>query len=199
MDDKWLKIRNDYLCGVGSMRELADKYGVGLSAIKMRSAREGWRKYGGDPPRKLNQSVTNDVTKNVTKLVTQKTIEKVADKISDDETDRIMRIRSISDRLLQRLEQAEQELDKAIKVTKYKDKVTRKLLDEEGKPYYDERVVEYEDTEMVDAPVDRAGIRQLAATLKDLQAVTALGTQEETENGDARFVVEPGTEGLWSK
>ena len=38
----WLKIRNDYINGVGSYRELSKKYGVSTTAICKKSKAEGW-------------------------------------------------------------------------------------------------------------------------------------------------------------
>lgn len=40
----WGKIKADYVTGTGSLRELAKKYEVGVSAISMRAKREKWTK-----------------------------------------------------------------------------------------------------------------------------------------------------------
>lgn len=39
----WLRIKNDYICGGGSYRALAEKYGVPASALAKRARAEGWR------------------------------------------------------------------------------------------------------------------------------------------------------------
>ncbi|MFJ6025740.1 hypothetical protein ACIQC9_14200 [Brevundimonas sp. NPDC092305] len=42
-DDVWVQVREDYLGGL-SAPECCRRYGVGLSALRERAAREGWRR-----------------------------------------------------------------------------------------------------------------------------------------------------------
>lgn len=39
---KWWRARSDYVAGHGSMAEVAERHGLGLSALKRRAAAEGW-------------------------------------------------------------------------------------------------------------------------------------------------------------
>lgn len=39
---KWWRARSDYIAGHGSMAEVAERHGLGLSALKRRAAAEGW-------------------------------------------------------------------------------------------------------------------------------------------------------------
>ncbi len=40
----WEKVRQDYLAGLGA-RETAEKYGVGVDALRARATRQGWARY----------------------------------------------------------------------------------------------------------------------------------------------------------
>ena len=178
MDDVWLKIKNDYICGLGSMRELAEKYEVKYRTVRARAAKEKWTADRAKAKQKMSEKMT------------QKTIEKVSEKLSDAEADRLAKLLLVADVLLEKLEKAALELDKAHKVTKRKHRVSQKLEDEEGKPYFDEWTTEDEESRLVDAPVDRYGLRQLAATLKDLQSVTAYANGDDQGTNEIRVVIE---------
>lgn len=43
MSVDWLKIRNDYINGLGGAAELSRRYGVKSSTIRNRARREGWK------------------------------------------------------------------------------------------------------------------------------------------------------------
>lgn len=152
----WLKIKNEYICGGGSYRKLAEKYGVSVSAIKRRAAAGKWT---------ANRARTEP-------QVHQKTVQKVIERTANQEADRIVRMLAVSDKLLDKLNQAVDELDRqtAKRVVKTKE-IRYGDEDAKGKPV---REVICENTEIVDIdglPIDRLGLRQLAAALKDLQAV----------------------------
>lgn len=67
----WLQIRTDYISGGGSYRELADKYGASVDAVKRRGAAEGWRAE--------RASFTPELRR--------KTLEKTAEKVSDNQSE----------------------------------------------------------------------------------------------------------------
>ena len=90
MAANWTKIRNDYINGKGSYRELAAKYGVSFNTLKYRGARDGWTQL-------REEHCAAIATKS-----RQKTVEKIADAESD--VNAIMsRIRL---KLTQKIEQA---------------------------------------------------------------------------------------------
>ena len=70
----WLTIKNDYINGGGSYRELAKKYGVSLSAVQRRAQRENW----------LDQKRANIGEIDVETV--EKTIEKASDVMSEFNT-----------------------------------------------------------------------------------------------------------------
>lgn len=67
----WLKIKNDYISGGGSYRELAEKYGVLETTLEKKAAKEKWRNL------KMTQRVK----------IEEKLLEKNAEKISDNESE----------------------------------------------------------------------------------------------------------------
>lgn len=178
MDDVWLKVKNDYVCGLGTLPKLSEKYGIKIDTLKRRCAKEKWRDERTCTQRALHEKTV------------QKTVHKLTERLSDREADRLAKLLAVSDQLTEKLEQAVQELDKAQKVTKRKHRVSQKKEDEEGQPYYDEWTTEEEESQLVSAPVDRYGLRQLAATLKDLQAVAAYANGDDDSTKEIRVVIE---------
>lgn len=187
MGDVWLKIRNDYICGLGSMRELAEKYGVKYRTVRERAYKEKWTDEKAKTKQKMAESLS------------QKTIEKVSERLSETEADRLAGLLRVADVLTEKLAKAAMELDKAQQVTKKKHRVSQNMEDEEGRPYYDEWTTEEEESRTVDAPVDRYGLRQLAATLKDLQAVAAYAGGEDEGTKEIRVVIEGDDSGELSQ
>ena len=159
----WTSIRADYVSGGGSFRVLAEKYGVSIDTIKKRAASEKW---------------SLERTKVAPKLH-QKTVRKVVERVADEKADRITRLLSIGDTLAAKLEQAAAELDKTLAKHKRKTK-TVEYGDEDarGKPTK-EVIVEEEILEAVDAPIDRLGMQQLSAALKNLRDVALTGKTDQ--------------------
>lgn len=151
----WQKIKTEYITTDTSYRKLAEKYGVNYSVIGARARAEEWVEQ-----RTQFQNITHT-----------KTIEK----ISDNQSDKLSRIDSLADKLLDKLEQAVTELDKAIIVHKTKEETATGEKTTERK-------------EAVDGgTVDRAGLRQLTAALKDLKEVKMIRTQLDEEEQRARI------------
>ena len=92
----WIKIRNDYINGRGSYRKLADKYGVSLSTLKDKAAREEW-------VRQREEHQTR---------IRTKADRKTADKIAEREASRVARLLETTDKLQEALERAADELDR---------------------------------------------------------------------------------------
>ncbi len=146
----WLKIKTDYINGLGSYRKLAEQYGVSVDAVKKRAAAEHWKKERTIYAPKLHQKVQ----------------EKTADLIAEQEADRVARLLSLSDRLVDRIEQAISELDQAQVTHKTKTKIVEyKDYGAPGKPTK-EIVSEEEQLLAVRSIIDRKGLQQVAAALK---------------------------------
>jgi hypothetical protein len=67
----WTEIKTDYICGRGSYRTLAEKYGLTKDQVARRSAREAWAR---------QRDATCDT-------IAQKTLDKAVEKISDTLSD----------------------------------------------------------------------------------------------------------------
>ena len=59
----WETIRAEYVTGTGSLRQLAKKYGVGVSAIGMRAKREHWTKTKEACEQKVFEKVVEETSK----------------------------------------------------------------------------------------------------------------------------------------
>ena len=67
----WQKIKNEYVTGSVTYRELAEKYGLAHGTVRAHAASEGWR-----AARKIHRQKVSELTE-----------EKAADKIADAESD----------------------------------------------------------------------------------------------------------------
>ncbi len=164
----WLKIRNEYISTKTSYRKLAEKHGISFNTLKDVAIREKWREQRDDTHNK----------------VTTTTQQKIVVRTANQAADRIVRLLSIGDRLADYLDQAAGELDRqtAKRTVKTKE-VEYGDPDARGRPT---REVVREDVEIVDVgglPLDRMGLRQLAATLKDLRDVAQTGRTDDDELG----------------
>lgn len=163
----WKKIKTEYITTETSYRKLAQKYGVGYQAICHRSQAEGWIA--------MREQHRN------------KTISKTIDRISEKQADKMSRIDDLADQLLEKLEQAITELDLQLckhtdktKVIEYNndrrpDKATKETIHEE------EKLLEFKSI------VDRQGLRQLTAALKDIKEVKMLRTELDRQEQEARI------------
>lgn len=106
---------------------------------------------------------------------TNKTVSKAIDKISDKKVDKLARIEGITDKLLSKLEKAVEELD--FEIIKKKKKVDDGLTE-----------ITTETMEAVEGGiVDRAGLRQLTAALKDLKEIQMLKSELDRQEQEARI------------
>ena len=166
----WLKIKSEYVNGLGSYRELAEKHNVSVDTIKKRAAAEKWKNERTEYAPRLHQKVQ----------------EKTAERIAEKEADRVSRLLSLSDQLAERIEQAIQELDQ-LQVTH---KTKTRLLEYKdsgapGKPTK-ETIQEEEKVLAVASIVDRKGLQQVAAALKavwDISGAVPENTHDIEDDG----------------
>lgn len=164
----WKKIKTEYITDESSSyRKLAAKYGVSLTAITNRAKSEKW----------LEQK----------KQFKDKTTTKSIEKISEKQADKLARVQSITDKLLDKLERAIEELDVQLfkdvtktKVIEYKnserpDKPTKETIHEE------EKVIE------VHTIVDRGGLKAIASALRDIKEVQMIKTELDRKEQEARI------------
>lgn len=160
----WLAIKTEYISTRISLRKLAEKYGVSFSTIGKKAMNEKWNDERIDTGNKMET----------------KAKQKIVSAVATQEADRIVRILSAGDKLLSRLEEATDQLDRTL--AKHKRK-TRTIEYEDagakGKPTR-EVTVEEEVLEVAPAPIDRQGVRLLAGALKDLLDVAKIGNTDDT-------------------
>lgn len=147
----WVSIKAEYVAGGISTRAIAEKYDVSYNTLRKHAEKEGWasdrKKHGRKVAAKVSQ--------------------KVATTVAIREADRLTRLLSISDTLSDKLEEAAAQLDRKMVTQKRKVKTTQKPKD----GAWTETTEETEIIDVIDAPIDRQGLKLLASALKDLRDV----------------------------
>lgn len=168
MDFDWSKIKTEYITtDKSSYRKLSEKYGIPLGTIYKRAKRENWVE--------LKQ---RSYDKKVAKTVSA---------IEEKEVKKMQRIQDITEKLLDKIERAVDELDiqlfkdvKKVKEIEYKnlerpDKPTKEIIHEE------ETVTE------IHTIIDRKGVQELASAIKSLKEVQMLKTELDEQEQRARI------------
>lgn len=163
----WQKIKTEYITTDTSYRKLAQKYGVNYTTICQRSKAEKWI-----DQRKQHQN---------------KTLTKTISKISDRQADQMARIDGLADQLLDKLQQAITELD--LQLAKHTDKTKTIEYGNESRPDKPTREVIHEEERLLEVKsiVDRQGLKQIAAALKDIKEVKMLRTELDRREQEARI------------
>ena len=167
----WKKIKAEYIAGGTSYRKLAQKYEVKLSALRNVAEKEKWV-----------ELKTQTQLKSNTKLV-----DSLSDKEAKKAVDKLARVTDLTDMLLDKIEQAIEELDIQLykNVVKTKeieynntlrpDKPTKEIIHEE------EKVIE------VKTIVDRSGLKAIASSLRDIKEIQMLKSELDKKEQEARI------------
>ena len=163
----WQAIKTEYITTDTSYRKLAQKYGVSYQAICRRSKEEGWID--------LREQHMN------------KTVSKAVDKISSKKADKLSRIDDLADQLLDKLQQAIQELD--LQLAKHTDKTKTIEYDNDRRPDKPTRETIHEEEKLLEVKsiVDRQGLKQIASALKDIKEVKMLRSELDRQEQEARI------------
>ena len=164
----WKQIKTEYITDEStSYRKLAEKYGIPLGTLYKRAKKENWvslRKQSGD-----------------------RRVAKTLSAFEKKQAQKLSRIQDITDKLLDKIERAVDELDvqlyKSVVKTKEieydnierPDKPTKETIHEE------ERVLE------VKTIVDRTGLKDIAAALRSIKEVQMLRTDLDLREQEARI------------
>ena len=164
----WTKVKTEYITtDKSSYRKLAEKYGISLGTLYKRAKRENWVEL-------KQQSYDKKVAKTVAS-------------IENNQVKKLERILSITDKLLDKIEKAVDELDiqlyknvakvKEIEYNNYErpDKPTKEVINET------EQVTE------IRTIIDRKGAQELAAAIKSLKEVQMLKTELDEQEQKARI------------
>ncbi len=164
----WSAIKTEYITDpTVSYRKLAQKYGVSYQAICHRSKDEGWIA--------LREQHAN------------RTVTKAVNRIGNKKVDRMARIDALADRLLEKLEQAITELD--LQLLKHTDKTKVIEYNNERRPDKPTKETIHEEEKLVEVRsiVDRQGLKQLAAALKDLKDAQCVRSELDEKEQKARI------------
>ena len=168
MDWDWTKIKTEYITtDKSSYRKLSEKYDIPLGTIYKRAKRENWVEL-------KQQSYDKKVAKTISA-------------VEDRQIGKLERILSITDKLLDKIERAVDELDiqlckkvEKVKVIEYNnvdrpDKATKETIHET------EEIVE------VASIIDRKGVQELSAAIKNLKEVQMLKSELDLDEQRARI------------
>jgi hypothetical protein len=168
VDWDWKKVKSEYITSEkSSYRKLAEKYDIPLGTLQKRAKKENW-------PDLKKQSGDRTVAKTIT------VIEK-------KQVDKFKRIQDIADKLLDKIEKAVDELDihlakktiktKEIEYHNYErpDKPTKETINET------EEIIDYHSI------IDRKGVQELAAAIKNLKEVQMLKSELDEKEQEARI------------
>lgn len=164
----WKTIRNEYITDESSSyRKLAKKYGVSLTAITRRSKEEDW----------IGQR----------KQLKDKTITKSIEKLSDKTADKLSRVADLTDKLLNKLEQAIEELD--IQLYKHVEKTKEIEYNNDLRPDKPTKEIIHEEEKVIEVKtiVDRSGLKAIASSLRDIKEIQMLKTELDKQEQEARI------------
>lgn len=164
----WKTIRNEYITDESSSyRKLAKKYDVSLTAITNKAKQENW------------------VEKR--RQFKDKTTTKTMEVLSDKSADKLKRVSDITDKLLDKLEKAVEELD----IQLFKDVVKTKEIEynHELRPDKPTKEIIHEEEKVIEVKsiVDRSGIKAIASALRDIKEVQMLKTELDRMEQEARI------------
>ena len=163
----WQAIKTEYITTNTSYRKLAEKYGVSYVQIGNVGKEENWvelRKQHLDSI--LTKSLAADTRKKV---------------------DRAKRLRDAADRLLDKVERAIDELDLQMVTHKEKTKTIEYNNPQRADKPTKEVTHETEEILSVSSIVDRKGLQQIAAALKDIRDIHGIQTELDKQEQKARI------------
>lgn len=163
----WQKIKTEYITTDISLRKLAEKYGIRYATVQDRSKKEEWITL-------RDQHRTS-------------TVSKVLAADSRKKADRLTRIQDATDRLLDKIEQAITELDIQLAKETHKEKVIEYSNPERPDKATKEIIHETEKVIEMSSIIDRQGLKQIAAALKDIKEVQMLKSELDRREQEARI------------
>lgn len=149
----WEKVKNEYINSKISYRKLAEKHGVSFATLQAKAKKENWKVLHD----KQYDKIQSDIRQKVASVIVKK------------EVDRLTRITNVADKLITKLEEATDQLNNHLVVNKRKTKTV--VYDNEIKKPTKETIDELEEKQFIIGDVDKQGLKQLTAALKDLKDV----------------------------
>ena len=167
----WKKLKAEYIAGGTSYRKLAEKYGVSFSTLRKVAAKEQWTELRNKAGAKRDTKIIDSVS--------EKEAQKAIDKLS--------RVSDLTDKLLDKLEQAIEELD----IQLYKDVKKTKVIEYNNELRPDkptkETIYENEKVSEIKTIVDRSGLKAIASSLRDIKEIQMLKSDLDKQEQEARI------------
>lgn len=163
----WQEVKTEYVTTDTSYRKLAKKYGVSATAVANKAKAENWVSL-------REQFLSDSFTKTVKK-------------IKQKESDRMSRIMAASDKLLEKIERAIDELD--IQMVTYKEKTKVIEYNNYERPDKPTKEVIEEKEELIETKsiIDRMGLQKVAASLLALKEIQDLKSEADIREQEARI------------
>lgn len=167
MGADWSKIKTEYITSDISLRKLAEKHGIRYATVQERSKKESWIGL-----RDQHRA---------------KTVSKVLAADSRRKADRMVRILKATDKLLDKVERAIDELDIQICKQTEKEKIIEYNNSERPDKPTRETIKETETVAEVTSIIDRLGLKQIASALKDIEEAQMLRSELDEQEQKARI------------
>ncbi len=163
----WNEVKSAFVTESCTMKELARRFGLHPNSIGRRATQEGWKEL-----RKKHRQATFDRALNL---------------MERSQAEKLARMEQVSGKLLDRVDEAIAQLD--VQVLREVRKDRNILYENEQRPDKPTRetTVEQEFLSQEKIPVDRNGIKLLAAALKDIKDVQMLRTDTDIREQEAKI------------
>lgn len=164
----WTKIKTEYITSDdSSYRKLAEKYSIPLGTIYKRAKKENWVEL-------KKQSYDKKVAKTVTV-------------VENNQIKQYERILSITNKLLDKIEVAVEELD--LQLCKEVERVKKIEYNNTERPDKPTKETIYESEKVIEVRtiIDRKGVQELASAIKSLKEVQMLKTELDEQEQKARI------------
>lgn len=162
-EKEWAKIKTEYITTEISYRKLADKYGMTYTRLQTKAHEQGW--------------------KEEREAYKEKLVEKSVDLICEEQAEQIARAIRIGNTMLEKIEESLNEID----VVLCKNATTEKFMVREGDGQVKEVTKSTEDFTKKKVAIDRAGLKQLSAVLKDLREIGIFRSELDKKEQEARI------------
>ena len=151
----WKIIKAEYIAGGTTYRKLAEKYGLSRSKLQAKATKENWVGLKGQAQAKTESNLVESISKQQTQ----------------EALNTLDKIETLTDKLLEKIEQAINELNvqlyKKVNKTKEIEYNNDKRPDKPTK----ETIHESEEVIEVSTIVDRSGLKAIASALRDIEAL----------------------------
>ena len=169
MEEIWQQVRTEYITTDTTYRALSEKYGLPIQRIANRGSKEGWvRLREKHMENALNRALAQD---------------------AEEKAQRLTRMFTVSDQLLEKIQQAVTELDKTLARSVTKTTTTEYGGGDKGDLPTVETIEQKENVTPVVGIIDRAGLKQITTALKDLKEVQMLRSELDRQEQALRMAI----------